>query len=56
MGVWGTYYRLQAKQTITCGVSEVDNNGTIEKRKLLGKMLPHKHADARKEWIDKCAS
>ena len=56
MGVWGTYYRLQAKQAITCAVIDKDNNGEIQNKKLLEIILPHKDRGARKEWIDKCAS
>ena len=55
MGVWGSYYRLQAKQAITCGVIDRDNNGVIQNRKLLQIILPHKSRSARKEWIDNCA-
>ena len=56
MGVWGTYYRLQAKQAITCGVIDKDDNGVIQNQKLLRILLPHKSDSARKEWIKKCAS
>ena len=56
MGVGGSYGCRQAKQALTCGVIDLDDNHKVLNMKLLKAILPHKKDRCRKEWIDKCIS
>ena len=55
IGTGGTYNQRQAKQALSCGVMDMDNDA-LKNKDLLVHILPHTDDHCRNDWIDNCVS
>ena len=54
LGTRGSIQQRQCKQTLIASVISINDNDEITNRKYIRSLLPHKNANARNEFINKC--